>query len=77
MGHFKFNKTSRLNDGSKTYHYATIDDRFKAEIDTLSDGRFKIALCSVPCWNNEVDGYAKTRKTLLTRLDKGLFRLGL
>ena len=71
MAHeFKFEKTSKLNDGRKTYHYATSDNHFKAEIDTLSDGRFTIALCSVPCWNNVIDGYAKTRQTLLTRLDK-------
>ena len=70
MAQFKYSKTSRLQDGRKTFHYATEDDHFKAEIDTLSDGRFTIALCSVPCWNNVIDGYAKTRQTLLTRLDK-------
>ena len=70
MAQFKFNKTSKLQDGRKTFHYATEDNHFKAEIDTLSDGRFSIAECSVPYWNNVIDSHAKTRQTLIRRLDK-------
>lgn len=71
MAEFKYVKTSKLGDGRKTFHYETEGGRHKVEIDELrnADNKFTISLCSVSGYMNTLDTYAKTRQTLLRRLD--------